>query len=210
MVSISFGCFSGLRIYTFQACTKSRFGSTCARSTVFIEISSLRYELEFKRRFFSLVYGILKYAQDITTCRKILFERYFSKEGVSQYTAPESAVNPVSSTQVCGRCDNCNRHTETESLVVVEDITVQAFTLCSLLKALRKTEEKVTMLKLIQHWKGLGQKKAPMEEFIRSGEVEVPVSKRFSTEELERIINYLILESYLKEDFHFTAYATIA
>lgn len=153
---------------------------------------------------------MLKYAQDISTCRKILFERYFSKEGVSEYTASQSTVNSVSLTQTCGRCDNCTRHTDTKGIVVAEDITIQAFTLCKLLEALREAEEKVTMLKLIQVWKGLGQKKASVEALIRSGEVEIPVSKKFKAEELERIINYLILESYLKEDFHFTAYATIA
>ena len=73
---------------------------------------------------------MLRYAQDVKTCRKILFERYFSNQGVvTSSIAPP--VNPsLDPHALCGKCDNCLREM---GEVVIEDITMETFTLVKLL-----------------------------------------------------------------------------
>lgn len=66
------------------------------------------------------------------------------------------------------------------------------------------------MLKLIQLWRGRGLKAAKAESIKDDPDAEVPAKKEFSDFDLERIVNHLVIEGYLAEDFHFTAYANIS
>nr|KAF6453679.1 RecQ like helicase [Molossus molossus] len=61
--------------------------------------------------------------------------------------------------------------------------------------------EKLTPLKLIDSWMGKGAAK------LRVAGVVPPTLPR---EDLEKIIAHFLLQQYLKEDYSFTAYATIS
>ncbi|XP_053922800.1 ATP-dependent DNA helicase Q1 isoform X2 [Cuculus canorus] len=81
------------------------------------------------------------------------------------------------------------------------DITGYCRDLVKILEQAENMSEKLTPLKLIDAWSGKGVSK------FRVAEVTPPKHPR---EELERIIAHLLLQQYLKEDFSFTAFATIS
>ncbi|XP_069718358.1 ATP-dependent DNA helicase Q1 isoform X2 [Phaenicophaeus curvirostris] len=81
------------------------------------------------------------------------------------------------------------------------DITGYCRDLIKILEQAENMSEKLTPLKLIDAWSGKGVSK------FRVAEVTPPKHPR---EELERIIAHLLLQQYLKEDFSFTAFATIS
>uniref|UniRef100_A0A8C3TX54 ATP-dependent DNA helicase n=1 Tax=Catharus ustulatus TaxID=91951 RepID=A0A8C3TX54_CATUS len=81
------------------------------------------------------------------------------------------------------------------------DITGYCRDLIKILEQADRMSEKLTPLKLIDAWSGKGVSK------FRVAEVTPPKHPR---EELERIVAHLLLQQYLKEDFSFTAFATIS
>lgn len=87
---------------------------------------------------------MVKYAQDVRTCRHQLFDRHFSKH-LSKRQLP------------CGLCDNC---TLAGSDVETEDVKVEVRALCLLLHRLQDLNERVTLNKLVESWKGVGPLRA--------------------------------------------------
>ncbi|ORZ00626.1 P-loop containing nucleoside triphosphate hydrolase protein [Syncephalastrum racemosum] len=157
------------------------------------------------------VYSMLRYGQDFRLCRKIFFEKYFSFDpSITSNGLADTLVNEITPDIPCGKCDNCVRASSGRARVVTKDITMEAITLVRLCRRLRSVKERVTLLKLIQLWRGRGLKAAKAESIKDDRDAEVPVKKNFSDFDLERIINHLVIEGYLAEDFHFTAYANIA
>ncbi|KAI7886348.1 ATP-dependent DNA helicase [Lichtheimia hyalospora FSU 10163] len=154
------------------------------------------------------VYAMVKYAQDFTTCRKILFERYFSFD--PSISAPhqhaDMLVNETSVDVPCGRCDNCTRIDN----VSYQDITVEALTLVRVCHELAKQQQRVTFAKLLQIWQGYGLKAVNLEKLRHDQTIQLPVNKKYSLFDLERIINHLVVERYLAEDFYFGAYKVIS
>ena len=86
------------------------------------------------------VYAMITYAQDVRSCRHQLFDVHFSKH-LSARLAP------------CGSCDNC---TLSSTDVVTEDIRKDVHSLCTLMSRLKDVNERVTLMKLVEAWKGLG------------------------------------------------------
>uniref|UniRef100_A0A8D0LCR5 DNA 3'-5' helicase n=1 Tax=Sphenodon punctatus TaxID=8508 RepID=A0A8D0LCR5_SPHPU len=84
-------------------------------------------------------------------------------------------------------CDNCRREKMFEKMDILEQAD--------------KMSEKLTPLKLIDAWLGKGVSK------LRVSDVVPPKLRR---DELERIVAHFILQQYLREDFSFTAFATIS
>ncbi|KAI8093842.1 P-loop containing nucleoside triphosphate hydrolase protein [Halteromyces radiatus] len=148
--------------------------------------------------------AMVQYGQNYTMCRKVFFEKYFFLESGN---LQQGLVNEITPDIPCGNCDNCLRD---KSTVVEEDITREAVTLAHLLRALRQVNERVTMIKLISIWKGKGLKAVHMENIKNHPNVSIPADSKYSTADLENIINHLIGEGYLTDDYHFTAYSTIA
>lgn len=118
-----------------------------------------------------IVYGMVKYAQDYVTCRKILFERYFSLE-----QRKEGLVNKITPDQPCGICDNCNRP---ESEIQIENIYPVAKSIIQLCDMLRTVNERVTMAKLVQmvQGRGLGLIKSRV---ISSPDIGIPIDRKYS------------------------------
>ncbi|KAF9427808.1 hypothetical protein BGZ94_004099 [Podila epigama] len=139
------------------------------------------------------VYGMIRYAQDLRTCRHQMFDLHFSKH-LSTRLSP------------CGFCDNCKLD---KSLITSEDMRVQVRSICLLLDKLKDTNERVTMNKLIETWRGVGPLRLLAKAVREEHGIEV-APKRANKDDYERIINHLIILGYLREDFHFTAYSTLS
>ncbi|KAJ3031750.1 hypothetical protein HDV00_008138 [Rhizophlyctis rosea] len=158
------------------------------------------------------VYGMVRYAQDLTQCRRTLMERYFGvnengqTQSLSQWGAPLSRDN-----ESCGNCDTCLRLTEAEDEDVVQDnVAAEALTVLGILMALRDEEDKVTLIKLVEAWRGVGKKYPALVGLTGPSGIIIPPPKWFSKDDCERIVVRLLLESCLKEEFHFTPYQTVA
>ncbi|KAL7982208.1 hypothetical protein Chor_009806 [Crotalus horridus] len=80
------------------------------------------------------------------------------------------------------------------------DVAEHCRDLIKILEQVDQRKEKFTPLKLIDAWLGKGLSKLGLE-------IAAPKLPR---EVLERIVAHLILQQYLKEDFSFTAFATIS
>ncbi|KAJ1164916.1 hypothetical protein NDU88_005348 [Pleurodeles waltl] len=129
------------------------------------------------------LYEMVSYCLNWNRCRRILIAQHFDE---------------VWDSANCNKmCDNCCR----EKLFEKIDITGYCKDLVKILQQAEKMEEKLTPLKLIDAWLGKGPSK------LRVASVAPPKLKR---DEMERVIVHLLLDSYLREDFSFTAYATIS
>ncbi|KAI7829726.1 P-loop containing nucleoside triphosphate hydrolase protein [Gamsiella multidivaricata] len=139
------------------------------------------------------VYIMTKYAQDVRTCRHQLFDTHFSKH-LAQQLPP------------CGFCDNCIL---AGSDIFTEDLRTEVRALCLLVDRLKAVNERVTLNKLVEAWRGVGSLRA-IAKVVRDEYQTDVVPKRANKDDYERIINHLIINGYLREDFHFTAYSTLA
>ncbi|NXW73714.1 RECQ1 helicase, partial [Hirundo rustica] len=129
------------------------------------------------------LYDMVSYCQNMSKCRRVLIAHHFDE---------------VWDSANCNRmCDNCCRENACEKM----DVTGYCRDLIKILEQADSMSEKLTPLKLIDAWSGKGVSK------FRVPEVTPPTHPR---EELERIIAHLLLQQYLKEDFSFTAFATIS
>jgi ATP-dependent DNA helicase Q1 len=105
-------------------------------------------------------YAMLRYANDVKTCRKLLFLRYFSPE--------KFASQDVG--QVCGVCDNCCLDPPVE-----QDVTREAHDLARLVKVAVETEQacgRSTFLKMAELWHGKHGKHLGVKQAIADGYVQ--------------------------------------
>lgn len=86
-------------------------------------------------------------------------------------------VNETTPDTPCGKCDNCVRD---EDELVKRDITKEVKTVVLLSQALKQARERVTMLKLIQLWRGRGLSAAKVASIKEDPDVNIPVDTRFS------------------------------
>ncbi|KAG0211041.1 hypothetical protein BGX28_008611 [Mortierella sp. GBA30] len=87
---------------------------------------------------------MVRYAQDVRTCRHQMFDVHFSKH-LSKRLPP------------CGFCDNC---VLAGSDVTTEDIKSEVRALCALIDRLKSVNERVTLNKLVEAWRGVGSLRA--------------------------------------------------
>ncbi|XP_040343801.1 ATP-dependent DNA helicase Q1 [Herpailurus yagouaroundi] len=98
----------------------------------------------------------------------------------------------------------CNFYISFACLIIaceVKNVTAYCRDLIKILKQAEDLNEKLTPLKLMDSWMGKGAAK------LRVAGVAPPQLPR---EDLEKIIAHFLLQQYLKEDYSFTAYATIS
>ncbi|RKO89068.1 P-loop containing nucleoside triphosphate hydrolase protein, partial [Blyttiomyces helicus] len=158
------------------------------------------------------VYGMVRYADDLKSCRRTLMERYFGEAAsVSQWGE--------TSADGCSNCDVCLRTDDERDSIVREDVTEEARTVLRIAAALKDVDEKVTFIKAVEAWRGVGKRHPCIVAAVERKEATIPPPKKFSKEvrmrvgtrdDCERIIIHLLLEQYLREDFHYTPYATVA
>lgn len=134
---------------------------------------------------------MVKYAQNYKTCRKVLFEKYFSLDSSSS-SSENTLVNKITPDQPCGICDNCTRP---EDQVAVENIRTIAETIVRLCTVLQQHNERVTMPKLVQMLlgRGLGIIKSRV---LNDKDMQIPIRK---------YNEYVCIIDYYKYDISFFA-----
>lgn len=129
------------------------------------------------------LYEMVSYCQNINKCRRVLIAQHFDE---------------VWSPEACNKmCDNCCKEMSFER----KNVTAYCRDLIKILKQAEDLNEKLTPLKLIDSWMGKGASK------LRVAGLAPPTLPR---EDLEKIIAHFLIQQYLKEDYSFTAYATIS
>ena len=81
------------------------------------------------------------------------------------------------------------------------DITSYCRDVVSILRHNASSKQRVTGLKLLDAWQGRG---------ARAHRAEAVAASALARADMERVLVYMLLEGYIKEDFHFTAYTTIS
>ncbi|KAI8869891.1 ATP-dependent DNA helicase, partial [Ramicandelaber brevisporus] len=146
---------------------------------------------------------MIKYAEEVSTCRKLQFEKYFDD-------------NKGDGTTCVTKCDICTR-SATKALQSV-DITKEAGHLTRILNAANGVGDRLTISKLVDLWYGRKttiQAQTAVNALVSSGKVvTVKVGSSKNPEWLkgdaaERVIVHLLMNGYLEEDFHMTAYSTV-
>ncbi|XP_069807331.1 ATP-dependent DNA helicase Q1 [Dendropsophus ebraccatus] len=129
------------------------------------------------------LYDMVRYCQDLRRCRRVLIAKHFDEVW--------------DSAQCNQMCDTCSSERSCEAV----DISDYGRAILQILRRAADLEEKLTPLKLLDAWSGRGAPK------LRLPQVPPPKLPR---PQLERIITHLLLQQYIREDFSFTAYATIS
>lgn len=155
------------------------------------------------------LHDMLRFAQDMSECRKILFARYFSASSdlsMASWTTEESRA-----TDRCGHCDNCTRSPET---VERRDVTLEAWQILKILETISAQGARQTIAGLGDLARGLGggafeggskrrktrDKLQLHYDSISGGKVEL------SKDHIETLIVHLLVSGYLREDFCSTSY----
>ncbi|XP_071790032.1 ATP-dependent DNA helicase Q1-like [Asterias amurensis] len=129
------------------------------------------------------LYTMVAYCIDQHRCRRKIQAEHFDEE------------SSTSKQQCNGMCDNCKQKEKVHDVKLNEYIS----TLLEILKANSKKETRITPLKLVDFW--LAKK-----PFVQLAGGKPSLLSRL---DCESILCFLLLEGFLKEDFHFTPYATI-
>ncbi|XP_065558545.1 ATP-dependent DNA helicase Q1-like isoform X2 [Artemia franciscana] len=129
------------------------------------------------------VYGMVSYCIDSKRCRRHIIAEHF-----------EEIWESVDCDKMCDHC----RYPKTVKLV---DITNYTRDLGKVLSNAKAAQQKVTGPKLVDAWLGKGQSN------LKVAGLKAPPLGR---ESCENVVSYLLLEGFLKEDFHFTPYNTIS
>lgn len=132
-------------------------------------------------------YSMVNYAINAKKCRRDLFSNYFTE---------------VWSEKNCGKmCDHCFYQGQNRTVTPPKmDLLVHYRTLVKILDKAASMDIKLTALKLIDAWFHKGPGKLRLD-------TPPPSIDRFFA---EQIVAFLLIEDYLREDFHYTAYSTIS
>ncbi len=96
-------------------------------------------------------------------------------------------------------CDNCAADNEATRQLSINDY---ANALQRILAQAEMSDSKVTALKLVNALLGKGESRLRITDWSPA--------KEFDKRTAEMVVAYLLLEGFLKEDFHFTPYSTIS
>lgn len=128
------------------------------------------------------VYSMVGFCLNDKTCRKEQIAVYFGDNWNNRCE---------------GKCDNC------QSVKNLSEVNVSKYLddLISIIKQAKGFNERLTAIKLIDAWCSKGTKKLRLEG------IDPPA---FSKEVCQQIIGLLLVDTYLKEEFHYTAYSTVS
>ncbi|KAG2152610.1 P-loop containing nucleoside triphosphate hydrolase protein [Suillus bovinus] len=157
------------------------------------------------------LHDILRFAQDMQECRKILFARYFSES--SDLSMASWTTNESDAMDRCGHCDNCTRP---PANVEHKDATVEAWQILKILEAVEGSGGRLTISGLSDLARGLGGgsfetggsgKRRNAKEKIQIDYDSVAGGKvRLSKDDMESLIVQMLVLRYLEEAFSSTAY----
>ncbi|WRT64897.1 uncharacterized protein IL334_001836 [Kwoniella shivajii] len=182
-------------------------------------------------RLSSLTYGdvdgssklqeMLRFAQDLRTCRKVAFAKYFSASAhlsASAWDAPDSLSSSSGSTSSCGICDNCLRPADS---IITKDVTIETWKILKVAQAVERDGGRVTLANLADLVRGLGgglfgvvgggegkkgkRKLNGEKEKVDLEEVGGKIT--MSKDDIEALLTHLILLGYLSDSYHATAFS---
>lgn len=124
---------------------------------------------------------MVKYCLNLQNCRRDPLSSHFGE--------------PKTSFSCSKACDICNKHTKFDIVYV----TVQCKELMRIVETASQINKSLTGNQLVEAAQGYKQFKTSNS-----------MLKSMSVEHVQRIIVFMILQGYFKEDFHFTPYTTIS
>jgi len=128
------------------------------------------------------LYNIVSYCVDQKQCRRSLIAEHFLE-----------TMEEVDCNEMCDRC-------EYTGSVVTKDVSDYGKAAVKILSQAKLKEIRLTGLKLVEALMGKGPNNVKLQGWKGS----------LAKEDTERVLINLILEGYIKEDFHYTAYSTIS
>jgi hypothetical protein len=117
------------------------------------------------------LYDMLRYTQNVSTCRKLLMEKYFGQH--------ENAIWGKEGGKACGYCDNCHHG---QDGVEVVDITKQVATIINILSNASSQKERVTLVKLLDTWRSTVRRSSKQQSSVQAGDIGAPFTKGFPKE----------------------------
>ncbi|OCF58975.1 ATP-dependent DNA helicase [Kwoniella mangroviensis CBS 10435] len=182
-------------------------------------------------RLSSLIYGdvdgssklqeMLRFAQDLKTCRKVAFAKYFSASAhlsASAWDAPDALSSSSGSTSTCGICDNCLRD---PSSIITKDVTVETWKILKVAQYVQNEGGRVTLANLSDLVRGLGgglfgvvgggegtKGKRKLNGEKEKVDLEALGGKiTLGRDDTEALLIHLVLLGYLADSYHATAYS---
>ncbi|XP_054282691.1 ATP-dependent DNA helicase Q1-like [Macrosteles quadrilineatus] len=129
------------------------------------------------------LYGMVEYCLDFYRCRRQMIASHFDE------VWDRADCNQM--------CDHCRAPREPKKV----DVTKHCRTIYKLLAQAAASDTKMTAQKILDAWYGKGP------PALKLSGVSAPT---FSRDTAENILAHLLINGYLKEDFHFTPYSTIS
>ncbi|KAL1674623.1 P-loop containing nucleoside triphosphate hydrolase protein [Schizophyllum commune] len=159
--------------------------------------------------------AMLSFVQDLTTCRKVQFARYFSHS--AQLSESAWSTDTTSVHDPCTTCDNCTRDPATYA---EHDVTLPAWQILRVAEEIKDRGVSITIKKLAEIARGLGggtvssgtkRKKGKGASGPETIDIEDVAGGKvdMKQEDVESLIVQLLIDNYLREDFHATAYDII-
>ncbi|CAE6430368.1 unnamed protein product [Rhizoctonia solani] len=163
------------------------------------------------------LHDMLRFAQNLTECRKLLFANYFSAS--SSLSLSSWTTEAGGKLTPCGHCDNCTRPPES---VAQKDVTLDAWIILRVAQTIDSEGGRVTIGMLADLVRGVGGKafqvpangggkgrrrKSQGEKVGLDLEGIAGGKASLSKDDTETLIIQLVLSGHLKEIFHSTAYA---
>ncbi|GAA5974110.1 hypothetical protein JCM11641_003441 [Rhodosporidiobolus odoratus] len=167
-------------------------------------LSGLTYEI-FHSGGKEKLYDVVRFAEDKKTCRKVLFSRYFT----SAYDSGK-AFDAEGGEAPCGTCDNCNRDPSSVSTL---DITLHAYRALRIIKAATTQRGTLTLPQAADLVRGNGGGSFTTQEKKGKGKGKLDVNTEaggkvtLNKDETEQMLLKLLVDGWLEENFHATAYA---
>ncbi|GIY31009.1 ATP-dependent DNA helicase Q1 [Caerostris darwini] len=131
------------------------------------------------------LYSMVAYCLDLSRCRRALIAQHFGERW-----------EVLDCNKMCDHCEQIGLYEEK-----VKNTAREYKSIFNILEHASMLKERLTSQKLIETWQGKGPSKLRPPGHL---------STTLNRENCERIIALLLLESYLKEEFHFTPYSTIS
>lgn len=156
---------------------------------------------------------MLRYAEDLQTCRKITFAKYFATTASTPTNAWDGDDDTLTA---CGHCDNCNRDKDT---VEVIDTTFDSWRIVQTALEVTQHGGRVTISGLADLARGLAGGTYPIVSTGRkrgkhAGEDKGTIDLAslcggkiaLSKDNAETLVIRLVLDGYLQEEYHATSY----
>ncbi|GAA6030023.1 hypothetical protein JCM8097_009219 [Rhodosporidiobolus ruineniae] len=153
------------------------------------------------------LYDVVRFATDLRTCRKVLFNQHFS----SAYSSSSAFTSSASSgSSPCGHCDNCLRDPSSVSTL---DVSLAAYRALRIISAATQQRGTLTLPQAADLVRGNGGGSFSTQEAKSKGKGRVDVAAvaggtvTLAKDETEQLLLTLLVQGYLQESFHATAYA---